>query len=361
MLLLTLRLHNFRNFGEEFIRFHPKINLIHGENAQGKTNLLEAIYLLSTGRSWRTSNYSDLIRHGEKFFFLEAEIIKDLVSQTITIYYDGKTKKISHNSNALPNFTSLLGLMPATIHAPQDVELITGQPAIRRRFLNLHLAQSDPLYIHHISRFVKALKERNFMLKKGKLANIDIYEEEMAKAASYITIKRSKLITLLKEPFEELLPQLAGIKEPFHLRYVPSLNFNEEPNVLYTEYKKTLERMRPRDLQFKTTQVGPHRDDLVFYLDKRIAKSFASEGQKRTLASALRLAEYSLLSQRTGSPAILNIDDLGAHLDARREELFHGLLKNFNQVFITNQEISPSLKGEKEMATIAIKKGKVAS
>ena len=249
--------------------------------------------------------------------------------------------------------------MPSTVHAPQDVELITGQPAIRRRFLNLHLAQSDPLYIHHLSRFFKALKERNFLLKRGKLANIDIYEEELAKAAAYITLKRSKLVALLKEPFEEFLTQLTSVKEPFHLRYVPSLNFDEDPKVLYTEYKKTLERMRPRDLQFRTTQVGPHRDDLVFDLDKRIAKSFASEGQKRTLASALKLAEYSLLSQRTGSPAILNIDDLGAHLDPKREALFHGLLQSFNQVFITAQEISSALKEEKEMAAISVKKGKV--
>ncbi len=359
MLLLTLRLHNFRNFKEEFIRFHPKLNLIYGENAQGKTNLLEAIYLLSTGRSFRTSNYSDLIRHDEKFFFLEAEIIKDLVSQTIKIYYDGNTKKITHNTQTLPNFTSLLGLMPSTVHAPQDVELITGPPAIRRRFLNLHLAQSDPLYVHHLGRFFKALKERNFLLKKNILSNISIYEAELAKSAVYITQKRAKLIAHLKEPFEHLLPQLTGQKEPFYLRYVPSLNFDEENPKMYLKYKNTLEKMRSKDLQFRTTQVGPHRDDFIFYLDQKIAKSFASEGQKRTLASALRLAEYSLLSLRIGSPAILNIDDLGAHLDAKRENLFHSLLKNFNQVFITAQKVSPFFEQESEISAINIKKGKI--
>ncbi|MFA5250947.1 MAG: AAA family ATPase, partial [Parachlamydiales bacterium] len=171
MLLLTLRLHNFRNFSEEFVRFHPHFNLICGENAQGKTNLLEAISLISTGRSFRTSRYQDLIRHGEKFFFLEAGIIKDLVSQTIKIYYDGKEKKIHLSGKALPNFTSLLGLMPSTIYSPQDVELISGFPLIRRRFLNLLLAQSDPLYVHHLSRFLAALKERSYLLKKGSQQN----------------------------------------------------------------------------------------------------------------------------------------------------------------------------------------------
>ncbi|MFA5250831.1 MAG: hypothetical protein WC371_05440, partial [Parachlamydiales bacterium] len=231
----------------------------------------------------------------------------------------------------------------------------------RRRFLNLLLAQSDPLYVHHLSRFLAALKERSYLLKKGSQQNLEIYEAELSSAASYITLKRGRLIDQLKEPFEQILSQISPAQEKYQLRYVPSITFNPDPKIMQAEYQKNLERLRPKDLQFKTTQVGPHHDDFIFYLDQKIARNFASEGQKRTLASALRLAEYSHLSQRTGLNALLNIDDLGAHLDKNREKLLQNLLKNFKQVFITTPSVPESFQSEKEMAVLKIENGRLIS
>ena len=153
-MLKTLYLRNFRNYEEATTTFNSRLNFIWGDNAEGKTNLLEAIYLLSTGRSFRTQHLSELIRTGESFFYLEGECIEQGISQTIKLSFDGKNKRLQLNASTHSSFNPLLGTLPLILHAPTDSELIAGSPLYRRRFLNFHLAQSDPLYVHHLSRFV---------------------------------------------------------------------------------------------------------------------------------------------------------------------------------------------------------------
>ena len=335
MILKTLRLHNFRNYSDETFSFGPKLNIIHGGNAQGKTNLLEAIYLLSTGKSFRTPHLHELIMEGKSFFQLEAEIVRDLVAQTIIIYFDENQKKALHNSNVLPSFTTLLGIFPSVLHAPSDVELISGLPVLRRRFMNLHLAQHDPVYVHHLSRFSKALKQRNFLLKTQNLNSIDVWENEMAKSASYLTLKRGKMIAQLNGPANQITQTLSNDGEEVTIRYTPALLCDTDMKSTYETYIKQLEKCRKKDLILKTTTLGPHRDDFICYIDKKQAKSFASEGQKRCLVSALKLSEYTLLCEKLQSPAIMNIDDIGIHLDEERQNKLRALIKNLNQVFIT--------------------------
>lgn len=358
MILKTLRLHNFRNYSDETFSFGPKLNIIHGGNAQGKTNLLEAIYLLSTGKSFRTAHLNELIMQGKSYFQLEAEIVKDLVAQTIKIYFDETQKKAQHNSNNLPSFTTLLGIFPSVLHAPSDIELISGLPTLRRRFMNLHLAQHDPVYVHHLSRFFKALKQRNFLLKTQNLASIEVWEQEMAKSASYLTLKRGKMIAQLNNPTNQIAQTLSNASEEVTIRYTPALLCNTDMKITCEAYAKQLEKCRKKDLILKTTTLGPHRDDFVCYIDKKSAKSFASEGQKRCLVSALKLSEYTLLCEKLQSPAIMNIDDIGIHLDDERQAKLYALIKNLNQVFITMPSYENKWQ-EDEAKIINIKKGKL--
>lgn len=340
MIIKTLRLRNFRNYRDETFSFGPKLNIIHGGNAQGKTNLLEAIYLLSTGKSFRTAHLNELIMQGQSFFQLDAEIVKDLVGQTISIYFDPNQKKALHNTTPLPSFTTLLGIFPSVLHAPSDIELISGLPSIRRRLLNLHLAQPDPVYVHHLARFFKALKQRNFLLKSQNLNSIEVWEHEMARSAAYLTLKRGKMIAQLNAPTNQIAQVLSNAKEEITLRYTPALLCDTDMKNTYESYVKQLEKCRKKDLILKTTTLGPHRDDFICYIDKKPAKIFASEGQKRCLVSALKLAEYTLLCEKLQSPAIMNIDDIGVHLDEERQDRLRSLIKNLSQVFIstpTNQ------------------------
>lgn len=348
MILKTLRLHNFRNFNDEVIEFNPSLNIICGGNAQGKTNLLEAIFLLSTGRSFRTFQLKDLIKHGEKYFLIEAEIVKDLVAQTIKIYFDETQKKIQHNSTLIPSFTSLLGIMQSVLHAPCDIDIISGLPNIRRRFLNLHIAQWDPLYVHHLARFSKALKQRNFLLKNPQ-ENIEIWEIEMAKSAAYLTEKRRKMLQELNSPLNDIMQILSQKKESIHLHYVSSISDN---------YLAQLEKSRKKDSILGVTQIGPHRDDFISYIDKKLLKLFASEGQKRTFTLSLRLAEYRLLSDRIKSLPLLSLDDFGSHLDEARQHELKALIQNLTQVFITLPTVN-NIWQDRKNDFIVLESGKV--
>ena len=186
MYLKSLYLRNFRNYAEAEIRFSPRLNILYGDNAQGKTNLLEAIYLFSTGRSFRTQHLSELVKSGESFFHLEAEIFRDNVLQKIQLTFDGQTKRLQMNANTYASFHPLLGILPSVLYAPNDTELIGGSPAERRRFINLHLAQSDPHYVHHLTRFWRAMKQRNCLLRGRDAQTIECWEIEMAQSASYL-------------------------------------------------------------------------------------------------------------------------------------------------------------------------------
>lgn len=302
-----------------------RLNVFHGDNAQGKTNLLEAIYLIATGRSFRTQHLKELIREGESYFFLEAEIVRDNIAQKVTLSFDGENKRLQIDGNTYNNFHPLLGLLPSVLYTPNDTDLINGSPAIRRRFLNLHLAQSDPLYVHHLTRYWRAMKQRNCLLRSAKLDGIDCWETEMAQSAAYLWKIRSEMISELKTPLEAQSKILSGDKETHELQ------LQAAPK----SYLQQLQKNRSREIALGLTLTGPHRDDLSLSIDQRPARLFASEGQKKTAIAALRFAEWERLSARIGAPALMSIDDLGLHLDETRRDLLRQALLKLGQVFIT--------------------------
>lgn len=329
--LKTLYLRNFRNYTEGVADFSPKLNVFYGDNAQGKTNLLEAIYLIATGRSFRTQHLSELIREGESFFFLEAEIVRDGVTQRLKISFDGQNRQLQMDANSYPSFHPLLGLLPSVLYTPNDTELITGAPSVRRRFLNLHLAQSDPLYVHHLTRYWRAMKQRNCLLRAKNKESLDCWEIEMAQSAAYILQARQEMIQELREPLLEQSKRLSSNRESHEIHLQVSQGKN---------YLQQLQKNRPREMDLGMTLTGPHRDDLILLIEGRPARLFASEGQKKTAIAALRFAEWERLCQRVNAQALMGIDDMGLHLDESRQALLRDSLDRLGQVFITTPHLS---------------------
>ena len=338
MFLKSLLLRNFRNFTDQKITFSPRCNLIYGENAQGKTNLLEAIYFLSTGRSFRTARLNEAIQKGKSFFYLEAEVVKDGILQTLKVHFDGKTKRFQYNSTLYHSFTSLLGIFPSILHAPEDIELITGSPLLRRRALNIHLAQEDPLYVRHLSRYTKALKQRNVLLRSPSKASLECWDEELSTSAAYLTYARNQMIEELLPAFRRYYEEISGKKEKALFSYLPSLPLKNSLSEIKTHYLELLLKNRKKELEYKTTLFGPHKDDLYFQIDALAAKDFASEGQKRSLSCAFRLSEWERLSKNTEDALPICIDDFGTQLDPSRKTKLQNTLSHFIQVFFTLPE-----------------------
>ena len=324
--LKTLYLRNFRNYKEAEVELALGLNVFFGDNAQGKTNLLEAIYLLATGQSFRTQSLSELVKEGETFFFLEAEMVRDGVSQTIKVSFDGQSRKLQLGANTYSSFHPLLGLLPSVLYTPYDIELISGSPAERRRFLNLHLAQSDPLYVHHFTRFWRAMKQRNCLLRNKSQDGIECWEVEMGASAEYIAKARQEMVQELRDPLEAQGKKLTSEQERHELHFHLSQS---------KTYLHQLEKNRKREMELGLTLTGPHRDDLSLLIDGKPARLFASEGQKKTAIAALRLAEWERLCKRSGAPALMGIDDLDLHLDCARQKLLRHCLSELGQVFIT--------------------------
>lgn len=326
MYLKSLFLKNFRNFEESEAQFSKGLNVFYGQNAQGKTNLLEAIYLLSTGRSFRSQTLKELIRNGEASFLLEAEVVRDGVTQHIKVFYDGNTKRLQMDGNEYQTFHPLLGMLPIVLYTPYDIELISGSPSERRRFLNLHLAQSDPLYVHHLTCFWRAMKQRNCLLKVKSTDGIECWEMQMAHSAEYIVQMRKQMLDDLKAPLLELSEHLSKEKEKLEL----TLNISSGK-----DYLRQLKKNRPKEMDMGQTLTGPHRDDMALFIDASLARTFASEGQKKTMIAALKFAEWQRLSNRVGAPVLMGFDDLSQNLDDARLALLKGRLKQLGQVFIT--------------------------
>lgn len=326
MIIKKIYLRQFRNYSESVFEFSPEINVIFGPNAQGKTSLLEALHLLSIGRSFRTSRITDMIQNKTDSFFLEAHFKSKEVEQRVAISFSGREKKIVHNNTVYPSFSSLIGLLPVTIMVPDD-DLIKGPPEARRKFLDLQISQFDPLYLHHLTRYSRAMRQRNQLLKSGQLTILDPWEQEMAKAADYLVEKRKEMVAWLTKKGQSIHEVLSGGQGDLHLNYQTSHN---------EDYLRKLHSSREKEAKFGYTITGPHRDDIVISIGSQDARHFGSEGQKRTGAAALRLASWHLLKEHIGSAPLMMIDDFGLSLDQNRRRYFMDQMSGLGQVFVTS-------------------------
>ncbi|MBJ7450012.1 MAG: DNA replication/repair protein RecF [Parachlamydiales bacterium] len=333
-----LVLHHWRNYEEMHLDFSEHFNQIIGANAQGKTNLLEAIQFLISGRSFRTHHLNDLIRDQQPRFYIEAHFLKQGIEQKIKVAYGANDRKIVYNSTPLGSLSDLIGIIPGVLLAPQDDELVRGSPQYRRDFLDLHIAQVDPLYVHHLTRYQRALKQRNHLLKQESTLCIEMWEHEMAKAAAYLVLKRYEAVVELELKSKDLLLLLSEKNDELSIIYQTSLSYKLSYNELVDAYIAEFQKQRRRELIMGFTLIGPQKDDLNFLLNGKEARLFASEGQARTLVSALRFAQWHRLSTMTEEKPLMIIDDIGMSLDPKRKTLLLEHLQHLGQVFVSSPE-----------------------
>ena len=326
MLVKSLYLRNFRIYKNALFEFLPNVNLIWGPNARGKTTILEAIYLLITGRSFRTSHTKDMIRYGQDFFYVEASFVKHGIEQTVKFSYDGNERKLFYNTTPCLSTTSLLGLIQGVVMTPDDIALVNGTPGNRRHYLDFQIAQLDPLYVHHITRYTRAMRQRNHLLKTKNLSSIESWEKVMAHSAAYVTKQRINATQDLQVKCQQFHKNLTD--ENLSLTYT-----SKEQDFL-----QKFQKNRAREMELGYTLTGPHKDDLIVAINQKEARTFASEGQKRGCVAAMRFAEWDRLNAISEESPLMLIDDIGVSLDMHRRKRLINHIDNFEQVFLTSTE-----------------------
>jgi DNA replication and repair protein RecF len=332
--LAQLKLRDFRNYARLDARFDPGFHLLLGDNAQGKTNVLEAIYLLSTLRSFRGVVGAQMVRHGQKGYFVGAKVVAQ-GDRDIKLYWSAAERKVSLEGQPVRRLADFLGVLRAVVFCSEDLQLVKGPAGQRRRYLDFLLAQTNPGYLPLRQRYAQALRSRNALLKQRAVdeAALDSFTQELVRSGEKIIALRRELLPRLSPIARLAFRRIAREAEDLLMEYQPSA-----PGDLAVELAKS----RPRERVFRSTVVGPHRDELSLLLDGKSAAKFASEGQKRSLALALKMAQAEYFTGIHGVPPVLLIDDVMGELDARRRSAFLPMLDRAHQasgqVFMTCTE-----------------------
>lgn len=319
-----------------------------GENAHGKTNLLEAIHTLALTKAHRTQKDKELIRWNEEYARIEGQIEKSngLFSLEITISERGK--KAKYNSLEQQKLSDYIGALNIVMFAPEDLNIVKGNPGIRRRFLDIELGQIQPVYIHYLSQYQKMLQQRNALLKdlqrfskREQLTVLDILTEHLIELAAKIVERRLLFITklsLLAEPIHFKISQGA---EKLKLKYIPSVNVSEQADLskIVKVYEKKFAKIKDREIDRGMTLVGPHRDDLVFYVNDKNVQTYGSQGQQRTTALSVKLAEIDLIKAEVGDYPLLLLDDVLSELDDNRQSHLLNAIQGKVQTFVTTTSV----------------------
>jgi DNA replication and repair protein RecF len=357
MQLRSLYLQKFRNYAEAFFEFDPSFNLICGPNAQGKTSVLEAIHYLMMGRSFRSTHHIELIQHQMPSFYLEATFSKHQVEQKLVILFDGKDRKIMYNSSPISTISSLLGLIQGVILTPDDVQLIKGPPLLRRQFLDIQIAQVDPLYVHHLTRYHRAMRQRNQLLKTSQQLSIEIWEQEMSQSAAYIIQQRQQTIKNLQVYAQQLYLSLTGKKHNLEIHYKTHYKGEWKIDLMATQFMEQLKRHRVREMALGYTLTGPHKDDLIFTIDEKDVRHFASEGEQRSCVTALHFSEWQQMKDKSNILPLMMMDDVGMGLDHYRRSSLLDQLGDLGQIFLTTTDESILNHHNKSKKLFRIKEG----
>lgn len=317
MIIESMELKNFRNYRELQLQFDEKTNIFYGDNAQGKTNILEAVYLSGTTRSHKGSRDRDMIFFGEEESHLRTFVKKGTMEYQIDIHLKkNKTKGIAINGVPIRKASELFGIANFVFFSPEDLSIIKQGPGERRRFLDMELCQLDKVYLHHLANYNRIVTQRNKLLKDISfrpelIETLDVWDLQLAEYGKKIIRSREEFIHSLGEMIYGIHQKLSGGREKLQISY--------EKNVGAEELYDAISQNRDRDIRMKTTSVGPHRDDLLFAADGIDIRKFGSQGQQRTAALSLKLAEIELVKQLIHDTPVLLLDDVLSELDHNRQ------------------------------------------
>ena len=367
MKINSIILENFRNYKNLELVFDEKRNIIVGENAQGKTNLVEAIYLTAFARSFRTSNSADLIMFGEQSGRVSTDITSEDIDKNINIQIrsDGK-KMIKKDGKVIRKTTELLNNVVVIIFSPDDLRIIKDSPERRRSFINREISQIRPRYYEVFKRYNDALRQKNailkgyFNIKKKTFTRadnlslndvnpydnsrqyneemLDVFDRQLADNGYEIIRYRKEFVEMLSQEAGEIMNKISGGREDLKIEYKTACDFitgTQGREILYSQFYHN----RDKDIYNGYATIGPHRDDLEFYINGKDAKKFGSQGQQRTIALSLKLAEIRIARQLLDESPVLLLDDVLSELDLERQRFLVSEIDDV-QLFITSAELN---------------------
>lgn len=317
MKINSLKLKDFRNYNTLSLELNPAINIFYGNNAQGKTNILEALYLCGTTKSHRGTKDKDMIQFGKEESHIEVTVEKKGIIYRIDMHLKkNKPKGIAINRIPIKKASELFGILNIVFFSPEDLNIIKNGPAERRRFIDLELSQLDRIYLNHLSNYNRIIHQRNHLLKEisydGNLRDtLDIWDMQLADYGNKIIDARRLFVDKINKIISNIHKKLTGSQEQIEVIY--------EPNTGDLPLQEVLERNRERDLRMMSTSCGPHRDDICFMTNGIDIRRFGSQGQQRTAALSLKLSEIELVKQITEDKPVLLLDDVLSELDKHRQ------------------------------------------
>ncbi|HFI0795811.1 TPA: DNA replication/repair protein RecF [Streptococcus suis] len=360
MWLETLALRHFRNYSQQNIEFNKGLNVFLGENAQGKTNILESIYFLALTRSHRTRTDKDLLQFQEKELSISGLLHRTngKVPLDIQLTEKGRITKVNHLKQA--KLSNYIGHMNVVLFAPEDLQLIKGAPALRRKFIDVELGQIKPLYLADLTDYNHTLKQRNAYLKSSDKVDetfLSVLDQQLAEYGSRVIQHRLDFLKKLEGFGNKKVQEISNQKEELTIEYQSSINFTNTDN-LVDIFLTELEKSRKRDLFKRNTGVGPHRDDVAFFINGMNAH-YGSQGQHRSLVLSLKLAEIELMKEVTREYPILLLDDVMSELDNNRQIKLLETITDTIQTFITTTSLDHLHKLPDSLKIFHIESGKV--
>lgn len=348
----SLTLVDFRNYASQEFHFSGLLHVLTGRNAQGKTNALEAIILLATGRSPRASKDLEFIRWGADMSRVAAEVEREFGPVTIDVLLrPGVAKRIRVNGQPVRRLRDLFGNLNVVAFTPDDLQLVKGSPSLRRQFLDYEIAQVSPSYRDRLSRYHRALRQRNVILRQvaeGQTTadRLEPWDAQLIEHGVPIIIKRAEMVNALSawahrihRQITQGVENLALAYEPFYASAGQDQSVWTDPDVVQRQFKAALHKMRPIELRRGVSMIGPQRDDIRFEIDGRDLRAYGSQGQQRTAVLACKLAEIAYMEDEVGEPPILLLDDVMSELDSTRRNFLVSAVQDRVQTFITSAHL----------------------
>ena len=335
MIISRLELSDFRNYNELSINLSSGTNILFGDNAQGKTNILEAIYLSATTKSHKGSKDSDIIRFGSEEAHIRTILSNNEYESRIDMHLrKNKSKGIAVDGVRLKKASELLGLLNVVFFSPEDLSIVKDGPSVRRRFIDMELCQLDKFYIYNLNNYNKIINQRNKLLKD--MVNVPelketlkIWDMQLINYGTKIIERRISFINNLNEIIKDIHKNLTGGRETLRIKY--------EPNSTLDNYESRLNNSIDMDIRYKSTSIGPHRDDISFIVKKENGEEidirvYGSQGQQRTAALSLKLSEIELVKKITGDTPVLLLDDVLSELDNNRQNYLLDSIGNIQTI-----------------------------
>ena len=344
MILRKIKLVNFRNYANLNINFSKNINIIIGDNAQGKTNLLESIYTLALTKSYRTTNDANLIRNNQEKFIVVGEIKDNSVFKKLSVELHNNNKTVKLNDNIINKISDYIGNLYVILSSPDDLQIIKGSPSERRNFLNIEISQLSSNYIKKYNEFNKILKMRNDYLKLLLTNNLsdysylDILTNNLIERELDIYIERNNFINNINENLSKIYENIMDISN-LKILYQPNIEINDFDRdnlreILKDKYKKNIKR----EILMGMTLYGPHRDDFTFIIEENDIKIYGSQGQQKIAFIALKFAEIPIFEEKTGTKPVILLDDIFSELDKKKKNRLMKYINDDYQVIITSND-----------------------